>query len=225
MCSQYSIEMSLKDIIALLNVKRDDVLLEELPAKVLPYIKAPALYLEDGVRVLDAMQFSLIPRWSAEPRSKFATHNARLDTIDEKNTFKEAFVKHHCIVPMTGFIEPIYVGSFAGNMLEFHPPAPVLLYAAGIWDEWVDKKSGEVIKSFSIITHEPIPFVLENGHDRSPVFLKPEDADRWLRSEGEAPPALKEFLLDVRYEPELRPEISRPMKSGWEKRKPKSLSD
>jgi putative SOS response-associated peptidase YedK len=220
MCSQYTIKISKHDLITSLKITDDDYLeiMKTQPEKVVPYTRAPVLHLIKGRRILDTMQFSLIPKWSTEPRSKFATHNARLDTVNEKPTYRDAFKKRHAIVPMTGFIEPIYTGKLAGNMIEFHPPKAELLHAAAIWDEWVDKKTGEILKSFSVITHDPINFVEKNGHDRSPVFLKESDAEEWLKNEGEDSKELKDFLSKKQLEPELETSVDRPMKAGWEKR-------
>ncbi len=185
---------------------------------VLPRNLALVVRNENNERRLEQMQFSLLPRWSKESKVKFATHNARLETVDEKPTFKDAFVKRHCVVPMNGFVEPIYTGDFAGNMVEFSPPTQGILFAAAIWEEWASKASGEIIQSFSVITHDPLPFVLSTGHDRSPVFLKLEDLSLWLSSEGERATELKSLLMKKRYKPALEASINRPMRPGWEKR-------
>lgn len=53
------------------------------------------------------------------------------------------------------------------------------MIAAGIFDQWIDKATGEVLDSFSILTHEPPKFVLDSGHDRCPVFLNNNAALKW----------------------------------------------
>lgn len=186
---------------------------------IVPQRNAPILRRgSDGVAV-SAMRFALLPSWSKESKVKFATHNARLETIEEKPTWRTVFVKRHCLVPMTDFIEPIYDGEYAGNMVSFSEKAGALIFAAGVWDEWVNKETGEVIQSFSIITHEPPPFVAGIGHDRCPVFLGQEAAQEWLSNEGAPGGELKDFLLGSRHIPDLQVEIHRPLKPGWEKRK------
>lgn len=222
MCSTYTLKISKHDLLTALKITDDDYLevMKTLPELAVPKTKAPILRLEKGKRGLETMQFSLIPKWLKEPKLKFATHNARLETIDEKPTFREPFRKNHCIVPMTGFIEPLYEGELAGNMVEFHPTEKkILLRAAGIWDEWVDKKTGEIIRSYTIVTHDPLPFVEKMGHDRTPVFLEANDAEEWMRCGGEDPKKMKKFLAEKRIEPELGTTVVRPMKAGWEKRK------
>jgi putative SOS response-associated peptidase YedK len=49
---------------------------------------------------------------------------------------------------MSGFVKPIYENMFAGNMVEFAAPHGEVLLAAGIWEEWASKDTGEVIQSF-----------------------------------------------------------------------------
>ncbi len=186
---------------------------------VVPHRLAPVLFKPLASLELVQMKFSLLPSWSKDSKVKFATHNARLESIDEKPTWRSVFVKRHCLVPLTDFIEPIYEGEQAGNMVAFHAVTDPLLWAAGVWDKWVSPLTGEVIQSFAIITTDPLKYVRDVGHDRSPVFLKTKAGQDWLSSEGGKPKELKAFLFDSAYEPELSVEVFRTMKPGWEKRK------
>jgi putative SOS response-associated peptidase YedK len=219
MCAQYTIRQAQKRIAEILRAfKIDPGVADDYPS-VRPYQKGPVLRLQSNDLVLSELQFSLLPRWSKEPRVKFATHNARFDTIDEKPTFKDALVKRHCVVPMTGFVEPIYENELAGNMVCFSKVDGHVLFAAAIWESWLSKESGEEIDSFAIITHEPIPFVLKTGHDRSPLFLSPKGVEAWLGSEGDGAAEQKKLLLKFQDEPKLEVAIDRPMRAGWEKRR------
>jgi putative SOS response-associated peptidase YedK len=49
---------------------------------------------------------------------------------------------------------------------------------AGLWDEWTDKKTGERIKSCTIITC-PANALVGTLHDRMPVILAEEDWGKW----------------------------------------------
>lgn len=194
----------------------------ETPTNTLPYRKSFV-----AVAVLDSkqnlklkkMQFSLVPSWSKEPKVKFATHNARIETVLEKPTWKKPFTGQHCLIPLTGFFESVYLGPLAGNVIEFHSEKRPLLLAAGIYDTWVSKETGEVIESFAILTKQPDPFILENGHDRMPLFLLAGKEVEWLKIKGgeESLQFLrsayaKDILWNVR--------IFRPLKTGWEKKIP-----
>ena len=52
---------------------------------------------------------------------------------------------------------------------------------AGLWDEWKDKKTGERVRSCTIITCPPNALI-GTLHDRMPVILAEED---WAKA-GEA---------------------------------------
>jgi len=185
---------------------------------IVPHTKAPTIVQNGDILILKEMNFSLIPRWSKDRKPKFATHNARIETVADKPTWRDAFRKRHCLVPLTHFIEPIYEGEYAGNMVAFHLPNSDLLYAAGIWEEWTDKSTGEVIESFAIITGNPPKFVESIGHDRCPVFLDLKLGKKWLsESEENADSGIK--LLTSQSETlELDVEKFRPMRDGWQKR-------
>ncbi len=47
---------------------------------------------------------------------------------------------------------------------------------AGLWEEWLDKQTGEMLKTRTIITTEAND-VLKHVHDRMPVILKSESYD------------------------------------------------
>ncbi len=176
--------------------------------KILPGRYCPVL-VKDSVKL---MRFSLIPSWSKESKVKFATHNARIETVLEKPTWRKPFEKNHCLIPMDGFIEPIYEGEHAGHMIRFG--SQKLLFAAGIYDEWINKETGEVLESFSILTKAPTEFVLKTGHDRQPIFLK-QDSDRlnWLNIGALVPGQWQKFLDNVENENTFELEVDRALKS------------
>lgn len=64
-------------------------------------------------------------------------------------------------------------------IIEFKPTADADLLVPVIFSE---KKldSGEVDKGFAIVTDEPLPDILEAGHDRSPVILNEESIAAWI---------------------------------------------
>jgi putative SOS response-associated peptidase YedK len=219
MCASYMIRARNPELIGLEVELRIDDFEQYCDSVIVPQRYGPAIKRESGVAILTAMRFALLPSWAQEPKVKFATHNARLETIEQKPTWKTVFVKKHCLIPLTDFIEPIYEGEFAGHMVAFSEKAGSVIFAAGVWDEWVNRETGEVIPSFSIITYEPPPFVAGIGHDRCPVFLNATAGTEWLANEGSPAQSLKEFLIKNKTVPELAAAKHRAMRPGWEKRK------
>ena len=54
---------------------------------------------------------------------------------------------------------------------------------AGLWERWKDKVSGEIVRSFTIITTEPNE-VCAPIHDRMPVIVDQANYGKWLREWG-----------------------------------------
>ena len=141
----------------------------------------------DGKRIPQQMRWGLIPWWAKDPKICFSSINARAETVDTTPAFRDAWKKgQRCLVVTDGFYEwkkpekqPYAVAMTGGSMMVF----------AGLWDEWTDKKSGERIKSCTIITCAPNA-VAGELHDRMPVILAPRDWSKWL---GEEPATLDEL--------------------------------
>lgn len=217
MCAQFTIKAKKDDFQSLGFAVPES--LNEIDERFLPSKFAPVVVKSNTELKLTGMRFSLIPSWSKEPKVKFATHNARIETVLEKPTWRKPFESQHCVVPMTGFFESVYEGEKAGNIIQFHNSEKSILLAAGIFDHWVNPKNKQDnFFSFSILTTEPTKYILENGHDRSPLFLSLADSKEWLHLTGD-PKEQVQFLSDRTLRPDLTVTIDRPLKAGWEKRK------
>jgi len=228
MCSQFILRADAKKLNKKLglSLKADEC---HWPEKVFPRDEAPVLVLEKAHRVLKLMQFSLIPPWAKQKRLKYPTHNARLYSFNkaqnkdipifEKPSWKNAFFSQRCLVPMTHFIEPIYTGELAGHMVQFFDAQGEILMAAGLWETWASKETGEVVDSFAIITDEPPEFVRKTGHHRSPVFLNESAFETWLSPKNKDPNELLSLLRSKKASFEWGVEKDRPLNPGWEKRR------
>ena len=55
---------------------------------------------------------------------------------------------------------------------------------AGIWNEWVNKESGEIHISFSILTQDANPFManIHNTKKRQPIILTEGAEQDWLNA-------------------------------------------
>lgn len=220
MCAQFMIRADLRKLENLYGFKVpknwDDLSWSD---RIVPQTLAPVILLNKEGRTLRRMRFSLLPSWSKEEKVKFATHNARLETVREKPTWRKPFERFRCIVPVSGFIEPIYEGERAGHMVEFRAKSDGILHAAGIFDRWVSPEdSTKQIFSFAIITTDPNSFVEGVGHDRMPIFLSEENIDQWMNKDSD-PDALYALLNDEHLDLEYELSNDRPMRPGWEKRK------
>ncbi len=192
MCSQYELATTIKQLMDISgNINSTEAQYLQWNEQVYPYTVAPVITMHTNQKAIQLMTYSLIPYWSKTAKPKFISYNARLDRptkdldslelIYDAPTWKQPFKSQRCIVPLTGFYESCHEGKHAGNIIKFsHAQENKLLLAAGIYDRWTNRDTGEIIDSFAILTDNPAPFILEMGHDRQPVLLDTENAWQWL---------------------------------------------
>lgn len=188
MCAEYNLKTSERELSVLLDVsilnQTND---QEWNRHVRLYGRAPVIYEHQGQVVIEEMQFSLLPPGS---RISFSA-NTRLDDWDERKglilaferpLWREAFLRRRCVVPVSEFIEPIYIGMHEGQMMGFFDPDSPIIFIAGIYQETLDVKTGEIFKGFSVLTDFAHPFVQATGHHRTVITLPPQAALEWIKA-------------------------------------------
>ena len=133
------------------------------------------------------LQWGLIPSWSNEPKGII---NARVETIDEKPSFKESFERRRCLILADGFYEWERNGKIS-QPYYFQLKNQIPFAFAGIWDRW--RRDDRSITSCAIITTTANE-LLAKIHTRMPVILRPESYDLWLNEQSRAAD-LKELLV------------------------------
>jgi len=140
----------------------------------------------DGGRVVETARWDLVPSWWKKPLKDktFSTYNARAETITQTASFRTAWRKgRRCIVPMT-FYEWNRPRKKGEAPYYIYPAHESFFRLAGIWDEWADPETGEVILSCAVITCAPNAFMAKL-HDRMPVILGADQADAWFNAPPE----------------------------------------
>jgi len=121
--------------------------------------------------------------------------NARLETIAEKPTFREAYRYSRCLVPSDGFYEWEKAG--AKKQPWFFTVQPNQLFAfAGIWEKRREKDES-IRKTFAIITTEAV-MPVSKIHNRMPVILDKNVYENWLNPDENDPKRLKEIIMEGR---------------------------
>jgi putative SOS response-associated peptidase YedK len=147
---------------------------------------------QDGKRIPQQMRRGLVPWWAKDIKVGFSSINARAETVDTTPAFRDAWKKgQRCLVITDGFYE--------WKKPEKQPYAVAMtdkshMVMAGLWDEWNDKKTGERIKSCTIITCPPNALI-GTLHDRMPVILAEEDWAKWLGEEPATNDELRALLV------------------------------
>lgn len=137
------------------------------------------------------MTFGLTPTWAekkmylfnARAEGKFnpennSTYNSE-NGIFNMPSFKNAVKHRRCIVPVDYFIEGSEKEKLNDPYLIRRKDKEALVLA-GIWEQWVDKNSGEIFKGYALITTAPSELMKEIKHHRSPLKLEDEEIDLWL---------------------------------------------
>ena len=99
-----------------------------------------------------------------------------------KKMWSEAVRHRRCLVIADAFYEGPTKEKLGKPYLVYLKDGRRPFAFAGVYDDWTDPKTGEIIRTFAIITAPPNKLMQEIGHERSPVILSASDANTWLSS-------------------------------------------
>ncbi len=128
---------------------------------------------------LQLYKWGLIPSWAKESSMGYKMINAKSETIFEKPSFRNLIRKRRCLVISDGSYEWKLLTGKLKQPYRIGLKGDELFAFAGLWDDWTDKETGELIPTFTIITTEANPLVLP-VHDRMPVVLPRNAEATWL---------------------------------------------
>jgi len=178
MCGRYNLVTDAQALVDFFEIERTLFDAAELTPRynIAPGQDVPIVRETGEGREVALAHWGLVPHWSKQARPKYATINARAETVADKPTYREAFRHKRCLIPATGFYE---WHQQAGQKIPYHIHVPEgeLFAFAGLWDRW--DKEGSGFDSCSIIvtganaTMQPI-------HERMPVILNPAQYNSWL---------------------------------------------
>jgi putative SOS response-associated peptidase YedK len=150
----------------------------------------PSMYIvkQESPDFVDVAKWGLVPSFiSDETKAKdyfVNTLNAKAETIFEKVSFKKSILPRRCIIPVSGFFEwrdinkakyPYYIGVKNEDVF----------CIGGIYDTWVNKSTGEINTTFSMVTTEANSLMakIHNLKLRQPLILDSANAERWIKND------------------------------------------
>ena len=128
---------------------------------------------------LEKIKWGIVPSWAKNKDFK-ALINARLETINEKVSFKNLIKKTRCVSVMDGFYEWKREGAIKTPHY-FTRDDKATMYVAGIYNN----------DEFCLITEEAQDNIRQIHH-RQPVILNEQDIDKYLDSSEDVTPFLFE---------------------------------
>ena len=169
MCGRYVVTNPVnktKKIVKTSIKVENDVNYNAHPSQELPIIKKYS----NGL-TLEKAKWGIIPSWAKKKDFK-ALINARLETINEKVSFKNLIKKTRCVSVMDGFYEWKREGTIKTPHY-FTRDDKATMYVAGIFSN----------DEFCLITEEAQDNI-KQIHHRQPVSLHEQDIEKWLKKDG-----------------------------------------
>ncbi|MBF0174131.1 MAG: SOS response-associated peptidase [Magnetococcales bacterium] len=132
---------------------------------------------DQNIPVASLLRWGLIPHWAKDPMIGMRLINARSETVAEKPSFREAFVRRRCLIPTNGFYE--WQGKGRDKQAYFIGMADHQSFAiGGLWESWQSSETTR-IETFTILTTRANACVAPI-HDRMPVIVACEHYAPWL---------------------------------------------
>jgi putative SOS response-associated peptidase YedK len=155
----------------------------------------PVIQSEDPASI-NLVKWGLIPFWVRDAKAaseiRLKTFNARAETIREKPSFRGSVKSKRCLVLCRGFYEWQHRGNEKiPHYIYLEGESPMAM--AGLYDDWTDRESGEVLQTCSIITTAANPMMekIHNSKKRMPVILPDEAEKFWIDPDLPAEEAMK----------------------------------
>ncbi len=170
-------------------------------------------------------QWGMVPPGSRQRRPAartILTNNARAEGLATRPTYRGAWqAGQRCLIPAAWYQEPNWeTGRNLWWRLARADGAPWAL--AGLWADWTDPASGEIVPTYSMITvncdghpllgrlHKPDPKLPPDAQDkRSVVALEPADWAGWLSGPLETAQSLLRPPPAERFDPAVSRETDR----------------
>ena len=200
----YDIKTKLESQLRRANRFNDKAWMEDLENKLRPYRDHPyfhisgyshpklLIYTNENPIIPTVSTWGLVPFWvkNRDQKNKLwnNTLNARSETIFEKPSFRESAKRKRCILHIDGFYEHHH---YKGKIYPFYisHKNESSLSIAGLWSEWVDRTTGEILNTFTIVTKKGNEFMAKIHNNpklqeaRMPLILLEDQEDIWLQAE------------------------------------------
>lgn len=197
----YDIKASLESQLHRAKRKGDEPAIREIEEKLIPQTPLPLfhtsgfshpkllIYTHRSPYFPEVAYWGLIPHWIKEREQGQKlwnnTLNARGETLLERPSFRDAAKNSRCLLFIDGFYEHHY---FKGKSYPYYiylkNGDPMAL--AGLWSEWTDRATGEILNTFSIVTAEGNTLMTKIHNNpklkgpRMPLILSREQEEAWL---------------------------------------------
>ena len=187
MCFHYSLTQELSKVGERLKVSSEEIKWQPAyHANGFSFLKMPVITSEDPTTI-QLFNWGLVPSWiktkSDADKIKAQTLNARSETVFEKPSFRSGIIHQRCLIPADGFFDWMEFNKKKYPHYIFIKNKEFFCFA-GIYSNWVDKETGEIAQTFSILTTEANSMMerIHNIKKRMPVIIDSTQYEEWLQS-------------------------------------------
>jgi putative SOS response-associated peptidase YedK len=133
---------------------------------------------KNSPKTLQPMKWGFIPHFAEtdDEKRKWRNRNlinARVETVQDKNTFRKSFQERKCLIPSTGFYEWKDEGKPKKTPYHIKPSDRKVFSFAGFYNE----------NTFIILTKDAENPEMKEIHDRTPVIIPIDKEDEYLDGE------------------------------------------
>ncbi len=129
--------------------------------------------------------WGLLPEWAKDAEFRKNTLNARIETIDEKASYKN-ITQNRCLIIATAFYEWHWNDEKGKSKEKYqiNSQEDEIFTFAGLYSKWINPETVEEKNTFTMLTttaNQVMQYV-HNHKKRMPIILKKVDEMKWLDS-------------------------------------------
>ncbi|MDG2450392.1 MAG: SOS response-associated peptidase [Saprospiraceae bacterium] len=201
MCGRYTLVKEIKLLTKKFNLTASPEIEAFKSFNIAPSQQAPVLA-SDNPSTLQMFTFGYIPEWqktrkyliNARSEGSAKYYNQEDDPnytgafhIKDSREFRSLIRGQRCLIWANCFFEGSKEEKLSKPFVVYLKEKRIFALA-GIWKEWVDKSTGELKKSFAILTTYPNGMMKKHvKHHRTPVIIQEHDYQKWLNLETPLP--------------------------------------
>lgn len=144
--------------------------------------RVPIIMDDDTSHIVTA-EWGFLAPWSTDRSFQKKTLNARIETVDDKPTYKHS-TTNRCLILVNGFHEWKWLDEKGKNKEQYLikiKDQPVFSIG-GLYNRWTDPETNQEINTVTVVTTDANELMAEihNTKHRMPILLNKQNQYRWL---------------------------------------------
>lgn len=181
MCTRFYLEPGTREIEDVIEVAQRSSLADKFSRAGAEMLTSGEIYPTNVVPVIASDKSgrkSAFPmKWGFQIPGRSLIVNARVETAAQKPSFREAWIRHRCIIPASWYFEWEHLlGEKRKLKYRIQPLHESITWLAGLY------RIENGFPVFTVVTREPAE-TIRHIHDRMPLIFPKEMIDSWIMPE------------------------------------------